>query len=138
MQACFEEASAAGKPNTMLMQVVSNTTSYSLYVNLGFKPLETCLNIAGYCGEDPGQALMSYDFRKLTPTDTNDCDVLFTRLDGTYPWSRKGEIGDMIAGAGETVYGLWEPDTKKLVAFTTGTVLGGFIVAADAQVRLRM
>ncbi len=127
---------------------MSNTTSYSLYVRLGFRHVETCLNFSGVIDTtncpNPGAdraAGAYYRLRKLAQGDVGRCNEMFQSVHDVEKtiWSRSGEIEDMIAKGGETAFALERTRGRaagSIGAFTTGTVLGGFIVADDEEVRL--
>lgn len=119
--------------NSMLMQVSSNPTSFSLYARLGFRPVETCLNFSGLINTDtcpyptttaaaPLAAATaasspppySYSLRPLQPADATACDALFQRACGEEGrergtegrFCRLREIEEKIKEGGKTVCGL--------------------------------
>ncbi len=138
MEACIEAAEARGKRVIMLVQVAANAASFSLYARLGFVPTENLLNFVGLVDPVSGKAgldLDAYSCRRLTAADAPACDALFQQAmapphpPGTF--SRLRELEGMLAQGGPTVYGLWA--AGSLVAYTTGTVLGGHSVASCTE-----
>jgi hypothetical protein len=134
-----------GKRVVMLQQVSANATSFSLYARRGFVPTETSQNFVGLVAEEEGKEgldLNAYSCRKLSPADAPACDALFQRAMAPHHFSRRRELEGMLAQGGLTVYGLWSSGSEKdeekeregaLVAYTTGAVLGGHLVAATPE-----
>lgn len=136
MEACLEAAEARGKRVTMLQQVAANAASFSLYARIGFVPTENSLNFVGLVDADSGKDGLDLDAhcRKLTAADAPACDALFQQAMVPHPagtFSRLRELEGMLAQGGPTVYGLWS--AERLLAYTTGTVLGGHLVASSRE-----
>ena len=138
MEAVMTEA-AKQRPSVQsirLMQICSNTKSFSLYHGCGFVPVGTYLE---YVGDDimDGQSPCSYDnsaemfvFETLTGADKDTfkaCSDLHRRVAGT---DRINEIRSASQNPSIVKTVVRASGTGEVVAYTTGTYIDGHTVSA--------
>jgi len=126
MNAVMSAAAERGVSSVRLLQLASNTRSFSLYLSLGFDPMPPCGLLQGVCCAD---APAGFTCKPLTEDCVQRCSDLHFRACGTH---RAHEIGASLQGPHPTCAVF--DDTSSLVAYTSGTTpLGGHTVADSEE-----
>jgi predicted N-acetyltransferase YhbS len=124
MEAVQEAAEKKQIKSVRLMQICSNMKSFSLYLDCGFDPAGVFNDYAGILPENL-PCPQGFDFHPLDESYARPCSELHERITGT---SRLQEIAGSLSNPYIKYVVIHD---NKVVAYTTGTYIGGHSVALN-------
>ena len=130
MLAAMKEAAEREIKSVRLMQVISNTRSFSLYLALGFEPRRVYMEYVGRCTaheQQPPDGDTTISVAPLCAADVDECSALHERICGT---RRARDIASAV-GAPLHPNATARDDAGLLMGYTTGSFLGGHTVAVS-------
>eukprot|EP01116_Phalansterium_solitarium_P008892 TRINITY_DN22861_c0_g1_i1.p1 TRINITY_DN22861_c0_g1~~TRINITY_DN22861_c0_g1_i1.p1 ORF type:complete len:320 (+),score=89.71 TRINITY_DN22861_c0_g1_i1:453-1412(+) len=146
VQHCIDSFRAAGRPHALrLTQDSFNTTSFSLYLSMGFNPLEGLTMLTAPDGFDFGTLLPdeyaarpadhALQIRPMTSDDVATCDALFQKCHGS---SRRGEIAAVLEFAASSADDACIPHVVvdrqgTIVGYSTGLDTAGHTVCESEE-----
>lgn len=126
MQAVMNAAAEAGVESVRLVQISSNSKSFSLYLSLGFDPICTIGEYVAPEGCTAG-APSGFECAPIDESTVAACDALHQRIVGV---ARAKEIESLAAGPMPTCV-VKDAASGEVVAFTTGSYVLGLTVSAS-------
>lgn len=130
MKAVMKAAAEKGKEHVRLLQVAANCKSFSLYLDLGFVSNGTCAEYEGFWTGAAAPA--GFTCAALVAESVDACSALHHRVRGV---QRRHEIASQV-GAPHPACTVREAASGELVAYTTGSHLGGHAVATTPEALL--
>jgi len=124
MQAVMQAAAKKDMRTVRLCQIASNAKSFSLYLNVGFDPLWTCLQYEGFSTVDQ---IPGFTCEPLAATHVEACSALHKSACG----SHRGKDIEAMIGSPHPNCVVIDDATQQIVAYTTGTFLSGHTVATS-------
>jgi len=138
MEAVMKIARQQNIDSVRLMQVCANTKSFSLYLDCGFDPIGTYLEYSGFLpSSDAGDSPSSwdeYDFVSLSDgAEGLDGGILRACSDLHERVAGSARINEIRASTKSPLIktAVLSKQTKAVVAYTTGTYIGGHTVACN-------
>ncbi|CAM9734947.1 unnamed protein product [Pylaiella littoralis] len=150
--AACAHAEKLGFSTLILMQVASNSRSFSLYAKLGFEVKHTCQYVGGFLERPNGDSLPpppsgsrggggggggggGLSLNAMVAGDVEECaDIFLAAHGGDCGWDRRADITGAL-GAGYPYSMLVARDAcGKVVGYTTGFFISGHTVATSQDV----